>query len=44
VLQIAVSQSGGSPDLVDSLVVARDCGATTVAVTNNVHSELARAA
>ncbi len=44
VLQIAVSQSGGSPDLLDSLVVARDCGATTVAVTNNVHSELARAA
>jgi glucosamine--fructose-6-phosphate aminotransferase (isomerizing) len=44
VLHIAVSQSGGSPDLVDSLAVARECGATTVAVTNNVHSELARAA
>jgi glutamine---fructose-6-phosphate transaminase (isomerizing) len=44
VLYIAVSQSGGSPDLVDSLVAARSCGATTVAVTNNVASELARAA
>jgi glucosamine--fructose-6-phosphate aminotransferase (isomerizing) len=44
VLHIAVSQSGGSPDLVDSLVAARSCGATTVAVTNNVDSELARAA
>jgi len=44
VLYVAVSQSGGSPDLVDSLVAARDCGATTVAVTNNVASELAGAA
>jgi glucosamine--fructose-6-phosphate aminotransferase (isomerizing) len=44
VLHIAVSQSGGSPDLVDSLVLARDCGATTIAVTNNVGSDLARAA
>jgi glucosamine--fructose-6-phosphate aminotransferase (isomerizing) len=44
VLYIGVSQSGGSPDLVDSLVAARSCGATTVAVTNNVDSELARAA
>jgi glucosamine--fructose-6-phosphate aminotransferase (isomerizing) len=44
VVHIAVSQSGGSPDLVDSLVAARSCGATTVAVTNNVASELARAA
>jgi glucosamine--fructose-6-phosphate aminotransferase (isomerizing) len=44
VLHISVSQSGGSPDLIDSLVTARDCGATTVAVTNNVHSELARSA
>ena len=44
VLHIAVSQSGGSPDLVDSLVAARECGATTVAVTNNVASELAGAA
>lgn len=44
VLYIAVSQSGGSPDLVDALVAARSCGATTVAVTNTVASELARAA
>jgi glucosamine--fructose-6-phosphate aminotransferase (isomerizing) len=44
VLHVAVSQSGGSPDLVDSLVAARACGATTVAVTNNVASELADAA
>jgi glucosamine--fructose-6-phosphate aminotransferase (isomerizing) len=44
VLHVAVSQSGGSPDLIDSLAAARDCGATTVAVTNNVESELARAA
>jgi glucosamine--fructose-6-phosphate aminotransferase (isomerizing) len=44
VLFIAVSQSGGSPDLVDSLVAARACGASTVAVTNNVGSKLARAA
>jgi glucosamine--fructose-6-phosphate aminotransferase (isomerizing) len=44
VLHISVSQSGGSPDLVDSLKAARSCGATTVAVTNNVNSELARAA
>jgi glucosamine--fructose-6-phosphate aminotransferase (isomerizing) len=44
VLHVSVSQSGGSPDLIDSLVTARSCGATTVAVTNNVGSELARAA
>ena len=44
VLHIAVSQSGGSPDLVDSLRAARESGATTVAVTNNVSSDLARAA
>ena len=44
VLFLAVSQSGGSPDLIDSLVAARDCGALTVAVTNNPSSELAQAA
>lgn len=44
VLFLAVSQSGGSPDLIDSLTVARECGATTVAVTNNADSALARAA
>jgi glucosamine--fructose-6-phosphate aminotransferase (isomerizing) len=44
VLFLAVSQSGGSPDLIDSLVAARDCGAMTVAVTNNPSSQLAQAA
>lgn len=44
VLFVAVSQSGGSPDLVDSLRTARRCGALTLAVTNNPQSELARAA
>jgi glucosamine--fructose-6-phosphate aminotransferase (isomerizing) len=44
VLFIAVSQSGGSPDLIDSLTVARSCGAATVAVTNNPASGLAQAA
>ncbi|MGI8667427.1 MAG: SIS domain-containing protein [Jatrophihabitans sp.] len=44
VLFVAVSQSGGSPDLIDSLAAARGCGAMTVAVTNNPSSELARAA
>lgn len=44
VLFMAVSQSGGSPDLVDSLAVARDCGALTLAVTNAPDSELARGA
>ena len=44
VLMIGVSQSGGSPDLVQSLEVARGQGALTVAVTNDVTSPLARAA
>jgi glucosamine--fructose-6-phosphate aminotransferase (isomerizing) len=44
VLFVAVSQSGGSPDLVDSLTVARDCGALTVAITNDPSSQLAEAA
>lgn len=44
VLFLAVSQSGGSPDLIDSMTVARSCGALTVAVTNNPASALARAA
>jgi glucosamine--fructose-6-phosphate aminotransferase (isomerizing) len=43
VLWIAVSQSGGSPDLVDSTVAARACGALTVAVTNAAGSPLAEA-
>jgi glutamine---fructose-6-phosphate transaminase (isomerizing) len=44
VLFLAISQSGGSPDLIDSVAVARGCGAFTVAVTNDPASELARAA
>ncbi|MGX9674064.1 SIS domain-containing protein [Mycobacterium sp. HM-7] len=44
VLYVAVSQSGGSPDLVRSVEVARDRGALTVAVTNNSASDLAAAA
>ena len=41
---IAVSQSGGSPDLVESTAVARECGALTLAVTNSPESPLAAAA
>jgi glucosamine--fructose-6-phosphate aminotransferase (isomerizing) len=44
VLFVAVSQSGGSPDLVEALEVARNCGALTVAVTNAPGSALAAAA
>jgi glucosamine--fructose-6-phosphate aminotransferase (isomerizing) len=44
VLFLAVSQSGGSPDMVESTTVARACGATTVVVTNSGGSELAGAA
>jgi glucosamine--fructose-6-phosphate aminotransferase (isomerizing) len=44
VLFVAVSQSGGSPDLVDSLSTARSCGALTLAVTNSPASPLAHAA
>ncbi len=44
VLMIGVSQSGGSPDLVESLRVGREQGAQTLAVTNNAESPLARAA
>jgi glucosamine--fructose-6-phosphate aminotransferase (isomerizing) len=44
VVMIGISQSGGSPDLVQSLEVARAQGALTVAVTNNADSELARIA
>ncbi|MEP7019931.1 MAG: SIS domain-containing protein [Pseudonocardiales bacterium] len=44
VLFLAVSQSGGSPDLVGSVRAARECGALTVAVTNNASSPLADAA
>jgi glucosamine--fructose-6-phosphate aminotransferase (isomerizing) len=44
VLFLAISQSGGSPDLVEATEVARSCGALTVAVTNNTASALAGAA
>lgn len=44
VLVVAVSQSGGSPDLVETMSVARECGATTLAVTNAPGSNLATAA
>jgi glucosamine--fructose-6-phosphate aminotransferase (isomerizing) len=40
VLWISVSQSGGSPDLVDSTTAARECGALTLAVTNASDSPL----
>lgn len=43
VLWVAVSQSGGSPDLVDSAAAARAAGALTVAVTNAPDSPLAAA-
>ncbi|MGJ3189957.1 SIS domain-containing protein [Paenarthrobacter sp. FR1] len=44
VLWLAVSQSGGSPDLVESTAAARRLGALTVAVTNSPDSPLAGAA
>jgi glucosamine--fructose-6-phosphate aminotransferase (isomerizing) len=44
VLFVAVSQSGGSSDLTESLAAARDCGAFTVAVTNATASPLAGSA
>lgn len=44
VLLVAVSQSGGSPDLVETVTVARACGALTLAVTNAPGSDLALAA
>jgi len=43
VLWLAVSQSGGSPDLVDSTAAAARGGALTVAVTNAPSSPLAAA-
>lgn len=44
VLMLSISQSGGSPDLVRSLEVARSSGALTIAVTNKDDSPLALAA
>ncbi len=43
-LVVGVSQSGGSPDLVEVLTVARETGAVTLAVTNDPGSPLAEAA
>lgn len=43
VLWVSVSQSGGSPDLIESTQRAREGGAFTVAVTNAPDSPLARA-
>ena len=43
-LLISVSQSGASPDLVESLTTARECGALTLAITNSPTSDLTRAA
>jgi len=44
VLWVAVSQSGGSPDLLESTRAAGRAGALTLAVTNNPESPLAAAA
>lgn len=44
VLLIAISQSGGSPDLLRCVEVAGEQGALTVAVTNDAGSPLAQAA
>ncbi|GGS16082.1 SIS domain-containing protein [Actinokineospora fastidiosa] len=44
VLYVTVSQSGGSPDLVEATHAARARGALTVAVTNTADSPLAGAA
>ncbi|MGW5050445.1 SIS domain-containing protein [Actinokineospora sp. NPDC004072] len=44
VLYVTVSQSGGSPDLVEATRAARERGALTVAVTNTADSPLAEAA
>ncbi len=44
VLMVGVSQSGGSPDLLEAVAVARECGALTLSVTNNAASAMAEAA
>jgi len=44
VLAVALSQSGQTEEIVDTLVWARDCGACTIAVTNRGDSPLAEAA
>lgn len=44
VLWVAVSQSGGSPDLIESTQRAAECGALTLAVTNAPASPLSEVA
>jgi len=44
VLAVALSQSGRTEEIVETLTWAADCGATTVAVTNDADSPLAAAA
>ena len=44
VLAVAISQSGKTEEIVETLDWARDCGARTVAVTNGAGSPLAEAA
>lgn len=44
VLAVALSQSGQTEEIVETLGWARDCGARTLAITNGAGSPLARAA
>jgi glutamine---fructose-6-phosphate transaminase (isomerizing) len=44
VLAVALSQSGRTEEIVDTLAWARDCGARTLAITNGDGSPLAQAA
>src|SRR3954470_21523499 len=44
VLAVAISQSGKTEEIVETLDWAKDCGARTVAVTNGAGSPLAEAA
>ena len=44
VLAVALSQSGQTEEIVESLAWARDCGARTLAITNGAGSALAEAA
>jgi glutamine---fructose-6-phosphate transaminase (isomerizing) len=44
VLAVALSQSGQTREIVDTLAWARDCGAATLAITNGAGSPLARVA
>ncbi len=44
VLAVALSQSGRTGEIVETLTWARDCGARTVAITNSAGSPLAEAA